>query len=61
MVSGVSERRGWWRLAGFDGGFEHTFEGELDFVSGFLAGIAVRHDARPFDDLGDIAFIALRG
>lgn len=57
----MSKRRSWRRHAGFNGDFDGTFEGELDFVRGFLARTAVRHDARPFDDLGDMAVVALDG
>lgn len=38
--------------------FQGTFESELNLAGGFLARVSVRHDAGPFDDLGDEAFIA---
>jgi hypothetical protein len=40
----------------FDGDFQGAFEGELNLTRGFLARVSVRHDAGPFDDLGNEAF-----
>jgi hypothetical protein len=51
-----------WRFdIAFRGNFQGTFEGELDLTCGLLTRVAVRHDAWPFDDLGDKAFVTLFG
>ena len=44
--------------ASFRGDFQRAFERELDLTRSFLARFAVRHDAGPFNDLSDEAFVA---
>ena len=47
-------QRGCWRFdALFGGDFQSAVQCELNFARGFLTRIAMRHDARPFDNLGD--------
>jgi hypothetical protein len=36
---------------------QRAFEGELNLTGRLLAGFPVRHDAGPFDDLGDITLV----
>ena len=42
----------------FRGDFQDAFQCELNLARGFLARIAMRHDAGPFDNLSDEAFVA---
>ena len=42
----------------FGGDFQRALECELNLARGFLARVTVRHDAKPFDDLGNEAFVA---
>jgi hypothetical protein len=46
-----------WLDAAFDHDFEGALECELDFARCFLTGRSVSHDAGPFNDLGDEAFV----
>jgi hypothetical protein len=55
---GVGERRGWRFDALFRCDFQSAFERKLDLARSFLARITMRHDAGPFDDLSDEAFVA---
>ncbi len=53
-------RRG--RLDTFFGrDFKRAFEGELDLARGFFACVPMCHDAGPFDDLGNEAFVTFFG
>ena len=38
--------------------FESAFQCELNLASGFLTRLAMRHNAGPFHDLSDKAFVA---
>jgi hypothetical protein len=52
-------QRGRWRFdALFGCYFQSAFESELDLTRGFLACVAMRHDAGPFDDLSNETFVA---
>src|ERR1700686_1419971 len=43
--------------AAFGGDLQRTVECELNLAGCLFASFAVRHDAGPFDDLGDKAFV----
>jgi len=55
---GVARSGRGWLDAAFDHDFEGALECELDFARCFLTGRSVSHDAGPFNDLGDEAFVA---
>ena len=48
----MCERRRWRFDALFGGDFQRALECELNLARGFLAGVTVRHDAGPFERLG---------
>ena len=53
----MRERRRW-RFDAFLGcDFQRSFERQLDLARCFLTGRSVSHDAGPFDDLGNEAFV----
>ena len=45
----------------FGGDFQRALECELNLARGFLARVTVRHDAGPFNDLSDEAFVTFFG
>ena len=49
---GMCERRRWRFDALFRGDFQRALECELNLARGFLARVTVRHDAGPFERLG---------
>ena len=51
----------WNRGVGFFSNFQCSFKRKLNLFSGFSAGIAMRHNARPFGDLGNEALVTRRG
>jgi len=53
-------RRGWFDTA-FCCNFQSTFEGKLNLAGGLFTRLPVRHDAGPFNNLCDEAFVAFFG
>jgi hypothetical protein len=54
----MRQRRRWRLDTLFGRNFQSAFQGELNLARSFFARVPVRHDARPFDDLGNEAFVA---
>ncbi len=60
--SGMGRARRGGRLdAFFFGDFKHTLKRHLNFPRGFLASIAMGHNARPLDDLRNVAIVPWLG
>jgi hypothetical protein len=55
----MSKTRGRGRLNAFLSREEKSpFEGNLDFARRFLAGVTVRHDVRPLDNLRNVTIVS---
>lgn len=51
-----------WRLeAAFRCNFQGAFKGKLDLACGLFARVSVSHDAGPFNDLSNKAFVTFFG
>ena len=48
-----------WLNSAFGRAFQGAFERKLNLACGFLPRLTMRHDAGPFDYLGDEAFVRL--